>query len=336
MTGKSRRGLTLVELLVVLVILASLAVTVSVSTSGMLERAHVDKTRLQGEAMRDAFEAHDGLSIVSDLGIGFLRGVQNSMTNTTDGTDTAPLSLLFSYRHPLEVVALYEGADPDVGTVFKEVAGYGVVNTTNTYRQIVADAVTNAVDFSKFGNSPVGFGGGWRGPYCSAKVMDADGQLRDGFGGTWRFGTNSTSRSSFSFSLVSLGRDRCEGGIDWADADAGFDVRLSPTTMSVSLEAPDGVSIVAYYAFCFEPSVQLTYSNTVEEDVLLRSVSTRSGEPVCTFSETDVTSDKAITPGLRLVSAVGVTLEGGVLHAPPRPVMIRPGSNFVELSLKME
>ena len=50
---RGREGMTLVELLVVLVILASLAASVAVSTSGTVDRAKRDRTVRQGEAMRD-------------------------------------------------------------------------------------------------------------------------------------------------------------------------------------------------------------------------------------------------------------------------------------------
>jgi len=73
-------------------------------------------------------------------------------------------------------------------------------------------------------------GGGWRGPYCAAKVLDSDRVIRDAFGGAWRFSTNTASRSAFAFSLMSLGRDRAEGGADWPDEDRLFDVRLPAET----------------------------------------------------------------------------------------------------------
>ena len=229
---KSKSGMTLVELLVVLVILASVAVSVAVSSSGMLERTRVDRTTAQGEAMRDALEAHDGLSIVSDLGIGYLRAIQTAITNTVDGTDTALLNLLFDYRHPREITVEVEGAEPVTDTIIKEVAAYQTLTFTNTYATLLSGIVTNATLRTKmldrwFGGASASpqLGGGWRGPYCTAKVMDSGRVLRDGFGGVWRFSTNTVSRSAFAFALLSLGRDRAEGGEDWPDEDRSFDVR---------------------------------------------------------------------------------------------------------------
>ena len=141
---KSKSGMTLVELLVVLVILASVAVSVAVSSSGMLERTRVDRTAAQGEVLRDALEAHDGLSIVSDLGISYFRAIQTAMTNTVDGTDTALLNLLFDYRHPREITVEVEGAEPASDTIIKEVAAYQTRAFTNTYATLLSGIVTNA------------------------------------------------------------------------------------------------------------------------------------------------------------------------------------------------
>ncbi len=340
---KSKSGMTLVELLVVLVILASVAVSVAVSSSGMFERTRVDRTTAQGEALRDALEAHDGLSIVSDLGTSYFRAIQTAMTNTVDGTDTALLNLLFDYRHPREITVEVEGAEPVTGTIIKEVAAYQTRAFTNTYATLLSGIVTNATLRTKmldrwFGGASASpqLGGGWRGPYCTAKVMDSDRILRDAFGGAWHFSTNNVSRSAFAFSLMSLGRDRAEGGADWPDEDLLIDVRSpTETTLTVTGVPPDGATAQSLHVFYFEPEVAFTANAVLEEDVGLRAVVRGSSTLSCALGDTDLNGEYAITPGSRLLFAVAVDSESGdkAYVAPPRMILVRPGANQLNLSL---
>ena len=340
---KSKSGMTLVELLVVLVILASVAVSVAVSSSGMFERTRVDRTTAQGEALRDALEAHDGLSIVSDLGISYFCAIQTAMTNTVDGTDTALLNLLFDYRHPREITVEVEGAEPVTDTIIKEVAAYQTRAFTNTYATLLSGIVTNATLRTKmldkwFGGTAAApqLGGGWRGPYCAAKVLDSDRILRDAFGGAWRFSTNNVSRSAFAFSLMSLGRNRAEGGADWPDEDRLIDVRSpAETTLAVTGVPPDGAAAQSLHVFYFEPEVTFTANAVLEEDVGLRAVFRGSSTLSCALGDTDLNGEYAITPGSRLLFAVAVDSESGdkAYVAPPRMILVRPGANQLNLSL---
>ena len=340
---KSKSGMTLVELLVVLVILASVAVSVAVSTSGMFERTRVDSTMAQGEAMRNALEAHDGLSIVSDLGISYLRAIQTAITNTVDGTDTALLNLLFDYRHPHEIMLDVEGSEPITSTVEKEVAAYRTLTCTNTYAALLSGIVTNATLRTRmldrwFGGIAAApqLGGGWRGPYCTAKVLDSDRVIRDDFGGAWRFSTNAASRSTFAFSLMSLGRDRAEGGADWPDEDRPFGVRSAvDTTLAVTGVPPDGATAQSIHVFYFEPDVAFTASAVLEEEVQLRAVAKSAVALSCSLGDDDINGEHAITPGSRLLFAVAVDAESGdkAYVAPPRMILVRPGANQLDLSL---
>ncbi len=343
MSGELKKGMTLVELLVVLVILASVAVSVAVSSSGMFERTRVDRTTAQGEALRDALEAHDGLSIVSDLGTSYFRAIQTAMTNTVDGTDTALLNLLFDYRHPREITVEVEGAEPASDTIIKEVAAYQTLTFTNTYATLLSGIVTNATLRTKmldkwFGGTAAAprLGGGWRGPYCAAKVLDSDRVIRDAFGGAWRFSTNTASRSAFAFSLMSLGRDHAEGGTDWPDEDRLIDVRSpAETTLTVTGVPPDGAAAQSLHVFYFEPEVTFTANAVLEEDVGLRAVVRGSSTLSCALGDTDLNGEYAITPGSRLLFAVAVDSESGdkAYVAPPRMILVRPGANLLNLSL---
>jgi len=343
MRMKSKSGMTLVELLVVLVILASVAVSVVVSSSGLLERTRVERTTAQGEAMRDALEAHEGLSIVSDLGTSYFRAIQTAMTNTVDGTDTALLNLLFDYRHPREITVETAGSEPVTSTVVKEVAAYQTTSFTNTYATLLSGVVTNAALRTAmidrwFGGSSATpqLGAGWRGPYCAAKVMDTDRLLRDAFGGAWRFSTNATSRSTFAFSLASLGRDREEGGEDWPDEDRLFGVRPPcDTTLTVTGVLPNGATAQSLHVFYFEPEVAFTANAVREESVGLRAVVKGAPALSCSLGDADVNGEYAISPGSRLLFAVALDsdVNAKAYVAPPRTVLVRPGANQLDLPL---
>ena len=62
------RGMTLVELLVVLVILAGLTAAVMTGAAATREKGRYEQTARDAEAMAEALARPDGLSLVSDLG----------------------------------------------------------------------------------------------------------------------------------------------------------------------------------------------------------------------------------------------------------------------------
>jgi prepilin-type N-terminal cleavage/methylation domain-containing protein len=151
-------GMTLVELLVVLVILAGLMTVASVSTASLRERHRAEKTARIGQAIVDALNRSEGLSIVSDLG--------------RPPADTDELKYLFSRDNgvddPAPAYALHGSVIPDLDPS--------------------AHHITNNLAMPALG-------AGWRGPYCDAAALDGGLALRDGFGGEWVFdgGTNLVS-----------------------------------------------------------------------------------------------------------------------------------------------
>ena len=166
--------------------------------------------------------------------------------------------------------------------------------------------------------------------------MDSDHIIRDAFGGAWRLSTNSVSRSAFAFSLMSLGRDRAEGGADWPDEDRLFGVRsAADTTLTVTGVPPDGATAQSLHVFYFEPEVTFTANAVLEEDVGLRAVVRGSSTLSCALGDTDLNGEYAITPGSRLLFAVAVDSESGdkAYVAPPRMILVRPGANQLNLSL---
>jgi prepilin-type N-terminal cleavage/methylation domain-containing protein len=150
-------GMTLVELLVTLVILAGLMTVASVSTATLRERHRVEKTERTGQAIIEALNRYEGLSFVSDMG--------------RPPVDTDELKLLFSRDNgaddPAPAYALHESVIPDLDPSVRHI-------TNNLAMPVL--------------------GAGWRGPYCETAALDGGLALRDGFGGEWAFdGTNLVS-----------------------------------------------------------------------------------------------------------------------------------------------
>jgi prepilin-type N-terminal cleavage/methylation domain-containing protein len=150
-------GLTLVELLVTLVILAGLMTIASISTATTRERYRVEKTARTGQAIIDALNRSDGLSFISDLG--------------RPPADIDELKFLFSQDN---------GAPPLLPL-------YTLHPLTIKNPDLPMPSITNNMAMPELG-------AGWRGPYCDAAALDSGSALRDGFGGEWAFdGTNLVS-----------------------------------------------------------------------------------------------------------------------------------------------
>lgn len=119
-------GMTLVELLAVLAILAGLMVIASVSTATTRSRVRAEKTAKSGLAIIDALNRSEGLSFVSDMG--------------RPPVDSDELSLLFVRQDTAEAYS------------YRELATTFLTNNVPRY-------VINAFTWPKLG-------AGWRGPYC--------------------------------------------------------------------------------------------------------------------------------------------------------------------------
>ena len=144
-------GLTLVELMVTLVILAGLLTAASVSTATFRERHRAEKTASIGRAIVDALNRVDGLSFVSDMG---------RLPASAD-----ELKYLFAQDNGLAALPAYS----------QHALAFSGLPIADSH-------VTNNFAMPTLG-------AGWRGPYCdtAAAALGADGALLDGFGGEWSF-----------------------------------------------------------------------------------------------------------------------------------------------------
>lgn len=333
MKTNAHSGMTLVELLVVLAVLAALAVSVAVSSSGMIDRARAEKTTRQGEAMRDALECADGLSIVSDLGQIFdTESVDDTVRNARN---LARLGYLFCPSNFFEIT-IGEGASMTHRTVCKVVPPYTLQSCDLLPTNFAAQTGIPIGLATRFAAVTNGLGGvtlgvGWRGPYCREHVRDADGLMRDGFGGLWECAVSPTNCL-----LVSRGRDRAEDGFDaakaWQDQDLLFDVRRSEGLVSlvVSLDEnglAENAAISNVYVFAYAP--RLTIDNMSDERAAVEI------EVTCrTFPNASSATLTGLSVGERVFFVVGEDAASRFYAARPQRTVLRPGVNEL-LKLKI-
>lgn len=333
MNANDRSGMTLVELLVVLAVLAAVAVGVAVSSSATVDRARFDATRRQGEAMRDALERADGLSVVSDLGQIF--DVETVDEDVRSARNIARLGYLFSPSNAFEITA-GDGADATPGAAFKTVPPYALRECELLPTNFAALAGIPAGLAARFasvtnGLGRVSLGCGWRGPYCRERVRGEDGLLRDGFGGLWECAVSPTNCL-----LVSRGRDRAEDGLDtakpWQDRDALFDVRTGDGLVSLAVSLDDGdadggFAVSNLYVFAYAP--RLAIDETADEMARIDVVAECRA-----FRNVSSAALTGLTAGERVLFVVGEDAESRFCAARPQRTLLRHGVNEL-LKLKI-
>ena len=317
------RGMTLVELLVVLVILAGLTAAVMTGAAATREKGRYEQTARDAEAMAEALARPDGLSLVSDLGF---------VPDNANG-----LCLLFGARLPHETVT----EDPEhPGEMLTNVTVHDIpawrllesalIPETTTPQYTAAEVAAVAAITNRF--AAVTLGAGWRGPYCEGKALDADESdpnnpipfLRDGFGGLWEFdGT----------ALISRGRDRLDDtllpdadAIDWRDRDRTFAVSVPVPTLSLTVKPEGDAAVQRLHVFVHQPALTLPTTVGAVPTVGLACRYYR-------FENADsVLLNEGLTVGERVVFVLAKTASGA-MAAPPRRVLLRPGANAEALSL---
>lgn len=316
----TRRGMTLVELLVVLAILAGLTAAVMAGAAATREKARYDRTARDAAAMAEALTRADGLSLVSDLGL------------APDSAEA--LCLLFGARLPAETVT------PDPGNPGETVASVAVLDVPAwalraaplipavTEPQYAPDEVAAvAAITNRF--AAVTLGAGWRGPYCAGDALAADDSdpdnpipfVVDGFGGPWEFDGET---------LVSRGRDRMDdalrpdpASIDWRDRDRTFAVPVPAPTLSLTVEAEGAAAVQRLHVFVHQPALTVGAA----------SASVGLACRYYRFENADsVLLSEGLTVGERAVFVLAETASGAQ-SAPARRVLLRPGANSVNLNL---
>lgn len=321
----SKKGMTLVELLVVLVILASLAVSVTVSSAGAIDRAKRDRTIRQGEAMRDALERPDGLSIVSDLGPIFDTATAND--DERDARNRARLGYLFCPSNRFEIMV---GEDASLHQVdaFKELQLYKTL-TCPLLPTNAASLTGVSKEFTELTNKfgEVSLGCGWRGPYCGERVLDSDFTLRDGFGGIWECFASPTNCL-----LVSRGLDRAADELDtsktWQEEDLLFEVRTrDAVSLSISIDETtlNATPVKKLHVFTYSPSFSI--SATAADETIPVTIETAYTNAV---GQAAIEVTSGLSVGSRMVFAFVEDEDGKCYAARPQRIVLRPGSNHLQ------
>lgn len=331
MREASRRGMTLVELLVVLAILAGLAVAVGANVTAVRERERAERTERDGRAMAAALRQADGLSFVSDLG--------------RAPASAEELCLLFGnvfLREPPAEDALGNPL-PVASAAVAALPAYAV-RTSDLPPDLASSDTVPAYDaaelaaFAGFaGRFPrVSLGAGWRGPYCEGSALDTEAAsddagvavplLRDGFGGRWEAETDAAS--GLLTALVSRGRDRTEdagASVAWQDRDRTFSVGTPGVSLAVRAKTSDGAAVTKLHVFVWQP--EFTVPGTGDPAVAL----------ACRYyaaaNADSLTAAEGLTHGLRAVYVCASTAAGAALAAPPQYLLLRPGVNALSLTL---
>lgn len=334
MSRKLKKGMTLVELLVVLVILASLAVTVSVSSSGMIDRAHVEKARRQGDAMRSALTRDEGLNLACDMG------------RLPNPAQPGELALLASRVFRSDV----QHREGDYGPLDKDTAGDGNLRFAPLYRsysmlELKNSITNNPAEYAQLtafmGMASVSnlwrntsVGGGWRGPYCTACPQDSENQqMTDPFGGLWDFAEDGSMRTIVSYGFDQLAdTDAYAETNDWRAADLRFPV--CPTndtaTLHVRLEWTEEVSSTGtVFVCCLAPRLNMDHETDSEG---ICKMTPAAFHCKTAASGSDGVSIDGLSPGNWGVF-VGVTDGASRYSAPIRVVSLQFGQKTVQFKL---
>ena len=339
MNGNARGGMTLVELLVVLVILASLALSVAVSSSGALDRARTEKARRQGHAMRGALAGADGLDLARDMG---------RMLDTAQPGELALFASRTFRRDARHRVGEDGPLDPDrpgdlrLAPLFR---AYSVAELRSSVTNVSAEAATLNACFAvpAVSNlwSGASVGAGWRGPYCAEAEPDADTcLLLDPFGGFWDFTAEASMRT-----LVCYGMDRLGDGTssvdtnDWRNLDIRFPVCPTNDTgeldVVVDFPSDDGAAATnTVTIYCLAPQLHAEDACLESDGVTCRMLPAafRAVSVPAAASAGGMVTIGGLAPGTWAVfphAQVG----GGHYAAPVRPVTVGRGRSRVRFTL---
>lgn len=328
----TNKGMTLVELMVSLVILAMVATSVAVSSANLIDRARSEKTCRQGAAMVEALERSEGLSIVSDLGP-FL-DVSTQDDDMRNALNLGRLGYLFS-RSARRMTAIIDEEVSETSSVMKNAPFYRTLfrDLLPTNFSAVVGRTLSDIQLANLTNAlgSVSLGCGWRGPYCSKRsIADGDGLLRDGFGGLWRCETSPTNMV-----LVSRGRDRSadhlRAAVPWQDEDRIFEVSTPAGGISLDVSVDEsgiaeGERVGRIHVFVYAPVFTVPDTDDSETSIQLG----------CTHTTADGVSAQIVSglsAGSRVVFVVAETvrIEDGAFArfhaAQPRRIILKKGVN---------
>ena len=337
-------GMTLVELLVVLAILAGLATVAVINSAGLQERICADETVALGEEISEAWQRAEGRSFLSDFG---------ELPN-----DIARLQLLFFREYPAEIKA---DASPD-GPGFiasrggnkilrKEAPLYGRRTSQLFPGLIYADARLpgiGAAELTKLNRTfLINLPCGWRGPYCSAKLFAENGIFLDAFGHAWHLQWENTDDHKddkdvsleqkadkhyrTANRLVSRGADgsadaAVNGLHAWQDTDLIFPLEPPHVSLTVTLEVPSGVNITEAHVYMYYPEMSWPTKPADDKNQPTLRIACRY------FAEALAGSgviSQHLTAGTRAFFVWADTSDG-IYWLPPRYMTLQSGNNSLK------
>lgn len=298
MNTTSRSGMTLIELVIVLALMAGLAGVALTTLGSMGHRARYDETTARMNLIRRAVVAEDG-----EPGR-FLR-------------DMGRLPMRFSAAEGEELAELWR----DAGGV-----GYGDFSGSVTWPD---DPPPDGVPTS------VTLRNGWNGPYLAAINDPAAALYFDGFGHAWQAGDAAVPHTIET--VASLGADGAMGGTGWENEDRTLDLLslLPETSLTVHVKALDTSTApaiwrqVAIQAGAETYQVDALHVGLFRPDITHESRTVdamiESGSPTATFSNLMPTTVRvfAYSTGPDQVSGTE-----------PEWVALRAGANAVTLYLR--
>ena len=340
MTRHLKQGMTLVELLIVLTILAGLVTAVSVSSASMQDRRRANETERQGTAIADAWSRSEGLSFVSDFG--------------EAPNDIGKLQLLFrkDYAGKLEINGTQQAKRPDVGlkaSLIRQAPAFTLLTAKVTDLPPANDtSLAGALPTTNLTLNnlpPVTLGGGWRGPYCTEKLPLSADVATDAFGGAWHLqsedGTDVSTQAQAGkapVTLISYAADRMKDGIpaptDWKNRDRRFVLKAPNPTLSVDVDIDSSVDVskLTTYVYVYGPKVTwpaIGAAADTNPTVALQCVgyafpSNTSG----------LVSGKELTIGQRTVFIWSKSTDGTYYYIPPRTMNLTSGNNTLKGTLR--
>ncbi len=338
-----RNGFTLVELLVALVIMASLVAVASVSVETTQNKARADKTAAIGRQVVEDLERSDGLSFVSDFGRLPENAEEVKFLFSQEVLD-AELAEPVAAAHQTQILELPTSPTPALPAggdyqKFKDV--FGTLATAPT------------------------MGVGWRGPYSLVTELRKEEGEPPEFLDAWKNEWEVLFDGGALSGLRSRGRDGQAGGTDWQDQDLDFPLRRTPASVefqgqvfvrdrngneyNAAAQFDDIVLKIVYFTPDFPSASNFAANPATGNVATVEFTCTWNGavpvwEPKHPSTRTEEASGNpflfhldGLTSGRRVffVYALGTPIGGGQTHyaCGARLVHVQAGANYVEFRL---
>ena len=306
-TNSFKSGMTLIELVVVLALLAGLAAMALTSVSDLGIRSRYDETTTRMRLIRDA--------VVGD-GIEAGRFVR----------DMGRLPVVHTASDGIRLEELWR----DAGNL-----DYGPVTNSLDWPVAVSSGVYDYVKIELLC--------GWNGPYLMMSDP-AEAESYDGFGNPWY--VRGSSVGDIITNMWSLGADNATGGATWYDQDRLLDLeaQLPTTKLTVVVKGRDNTNVQDAVWLPVENAEGSTNAHPYQLDTLVVALFTpevTQNQRLILRQVNDWTNVTAsvsfdVMPTCGKVYAYGTNIVSGlqVSGSEPELVTLNPGHNLITLYLR--